>query len=130
MEMTITLSGNKKVDAVFNGFTVHTDQPVDAGGDGGAPSPFDIFLASIGTCSGFYVASFCQQRGIATDTIHITQTMEYDNKSHLIRRIMLTIHLPADFPAKYRDAVVHAANLCTVKRHLETPPEITVNLAE
>jgi putative redox protein len=130
MEITITLPGNKKVDAAFNGFTVHTDQPVVAGGDGAAPSPFDIFLASIGTCSGFYVASFCQQRGIATDTIRITQTMDYDNESHLIRRIMLTIHLHADFPVKYRDAVVHAANLCTVKRHLEAPPEISVNLAE
>jgi putative redox protein len=130
MEMTITLPGNKKVDAVFNGFTIHTDQPVGAGGDGVAPSPFDVFLASIGTCSGFFVASFCQQRGIATDKIRITQTMDYDIESHLIRRIALTIHLPADFPAKYRHAVVHAADLCTVKRHLETPPEISINLAE
>jgi putative redox protein len=130
MDITIKLVGNKKVDAEFDGHIVHTDQPMAAGGDGMAPSPFDVFLSSIGTCSGFYIASFCQQRGIATDAIRITQTADWDQNSHLIRRITLAIHLPADFPAKYRDAVVNAAKLCTVKRHLETPPEIAVALSD
>ena len=42
MEMTIRFPGGKQVDAAFDGFTVHTDQPVKAGGEGSAPTPFGL----------------------------------------------------------------------------------------
>jgi ribosomal protein S12 methylthiotransferase accessory factor len=44
----------------------------------------------------------------------------------MVERISLEIQLPADFPEKYRDSVVRAAELCTVKKHLERPPAIEV----
>ena len=71
MEMEVVLSGGMKVNAIYKGFTIETDQPEQAGGDGSAPSPFDLFLASIGTCAGFYVLSFCQKQGIPTDEIRL-----------------------------------------------------------
>ena len=64
MQMDIRFPGGKKVDAVYKGFTVKTDQPRGEGGDGSAPEPFDLFLASIGTCAGIYALSFCQARGV------------------------------------------------------------------
>ena len=126
MDMKITFAGGKKVNAEYNGFTHMTDQPVDAGGRNSAPSPFELFLASLGTCAGFYVLSFCQQRGIDAAAIELRQRMERDAQTHLIARIDIEIILPASFPEKYRAAVVQAAQLCTVKKHLENPP--TFNL--
>ena len=67
MEMEITFPGGARVDANFGGMTVKTDQPVQGGGQGSAPTPFATFLASIGTCAGIYVLGFCQQRGIPTE---------------------------------------------------------------
>jgi len=63
-QITVTFPGGKRVDASYNGFTIATDQAVDAGGDGSAPEPFDFFLSSIATCTGIYVLGFCQKRGI------------------------------------------------------------------
>ncbi len=34
--------------------------------------------------------------------------------------------LPESFPEKYRGAVIQSANLCAVKKHMETPPEFNV----
>ncbi|HMN61100.1 MAG TPA: hypothetical protein PJ988_12085 [Anaerolinea sp.] len=51
MDMIIEFPGGAKVDATFGGFTVKTDQPPMGGGDGSAPSPFETFLASIGTAT-------------------------------------------------------------------------------
>ena len=48
MEMKIRFPGNKKVTAEFDGYTVVTDQPKESGGDGSAPAPFELFLASLG----------------------------------------------------------------------------------
>ena len=126
MQMEIFFEDGKKVNADFNGHIIKTDQPIQAGGGGTAPAPFDLFLASIGTCAGIYVKSFCDQRGIPSDKIRIIQTMEYNQETRLIGSIKLEIKLPADFPEKYKDAVINSANLCTVKKHLLNAPEIKV----
>lgn len=123
MDMIITFDGKAKVNADYRGMTIRTDQPLPAG-DGTAPAPFDLFLASIGTCAGIYVKSFCDQRGIPTDEIRIVQSMAFDREKHLISKITLEIQLPAGFPEKYKSAVLNAADICAVKRHLHNPPLI------
>ena len=94
--------------------------------DGSAPPPFALFLASIGTCAGIYVLSFCKQRGLVTEGLAITQRMITDPATNLINQVILDILLPADFPPKYREAVVRAADQCAVKKHMVHPPEFTI----
>lgn len=130
MEMRISFPGNKKVDAAFKGFTVSTDQPANAGGDGAAPTPFDLFLASLGTCAGVYALGFCQTRGISTDGLEVVQHTDWDHDSHLVTHVRIEIRTPRGFPDKYRDGLIKAAGLCTVKRHLQTPPAIEVVTVE
>jgi len=126
MKMEIFFEGKKQVCARYHGHVIRTDQPVEAGGDSSAPAPFDLFLASIGTCAGIYVKSFCAQRDIPSDDIKIIQTMEFDQETRLIGRILLDIQLPKEFPEKYKEALVNTANLCAVKKHLLHPPEFDV----
>ena len=122
----ITFDGNKRVSAHFREFTVNTDQTEKGGGENTAPSPFEIFLASIGTCAGFYVASFCQSRSISTDNMSIVQTIFRNDTTHMVEKITLDILLPPDFPEKYKAAVIKSAEQCAVKKHLEHPPVFEV----
>lgn len=126
MNMEIYFGGNKKVNANWNGTIIKTDQAVQGGGDGTAPAPFDLFLASIGTCAGIYVKGFCDQRGISTDNIKIIQKMNFNPATRLIDKLDLEIQLPEDFPEKYKEAVINSANLCAVKRHMQQPPDFDV----
>ncbi len=96
---------------------------------GSAPAPFGLFLASIGTCAGIYVLSFCKQRGLPTDNIRIIQRMDMNPATHMIEHIELDIQLPPDFPEQYKDAVVRSAELCAVKKHLENPPAFDVHVS-
>jgi ribosomal protein S12 methylthiotransferase accessory factor len=120
MEMDIVLQEEGRVEARFQGQAVATAQ------DGSAPAPFDLFLASIGTCAGFYVGRFCESRGIPTDGIRIRQTALRDPATRRVTAIDIAVDLPATFPARYADAVVRAAGTCSVKKHLAVPPEIRV----
>jgi putative redox protein len=129
MEMEIRFPTGKKVEALFDDFIVTTDQPVADGGSGSAPSPFDLFLASIGTCTGYYVLSFCQKNNIPIDKIRLTASFTWNMQKHLVENVDIKIHLPADFPEKYKTAVVKAADVCTVKRHLQSPPKITISVS-
>ena len=126
MEMEITFPGGERVDAHFSGFTVHTDQPVRDGGEGSAPAPFSLFLASIGTCAGIYVLRFCRQRGIPTEDLRVIQRTHYDRDAGQVGQIDIEIQLPEDFPEKYRDSAIRVAELCAVKKHLVNPPSFQI----
>ena len=122
MEMIIDFPGGSRVDAHFAGFTVPTDQPPAAS----APTPFAVFLSSIGTCAGIYVLGFCRQRGIPAEGIRIVQRVHSNPFTHMVDRIGLEIQVPSDFPDKYRDSLIRSAELCAVKKHLENPPEFDI----
>jgi len=122
MEMIIDFPGGQRVDAHFGNFTIPTDQPPQSS----APTPFVTFLSSIGTCAGIYVLGFCQQRGVSPEGIKIVQRIMKNMETGMVDTIDLEIQLPANFPEKYKEAVIRAADLCAVKKHLEHPPRINV----
>ena len=122
--MEITFPGGVQVNAQFNGFEINSDQPEKNGGQNSAPSPFDFFLASLGTCAGFFALRFCQQRDLSTDGLRLQLTAERNAETKRLDRVEITMHLPNDFPEKYRSAIIRATDQCAVKKALLDPPEI------
>ena len=106
-------------------------RPVDRpGGEGSAPSPFDLFLASIATCAGFYVKGYCDTRALSTEGLelrHARQAQSRDANGCL--RLALDIRLPEGFPERHRDGVRRAADLCAVKKHLQHPPAFKIRVS-
>jgi putative redox protein len=121
MEMVIDFPGGSQVDAHFGPFTVKTDQPPASS----APTPFAVFLSSIGACAGIYVLGFCQQRGLPTEGLRIVQRVHTD-LTGMVGKIDLEIQTPPDFPEKYLPSLIRSAELCAVKKHLEKPPKFNV----
>ena len=117
MEMLIDFPGGLRVDAHFGSHTVPTDQPPA----NAAPMPFELFLASIGTCAGIYVLGFCRQRNLPTQGIRIIQR-NHPAGTGMIEKIDLEIQVPSSFPAQYYDALIRSAELCKVKKTLDHPP--------
>jgi ribosomal protein S12 methylthiotransferase accessory factor len=126
MEMIISFPGGARVDASFEDFTVATDQPPMGGGEGSAPTPFAVFLSSIGTCAGIYVLGFCKQRGLPTDEIRIIERIHKNPTDGMVGTIDLEIQVPESFPEKYYESLIRSANFCAVKKHLEHPPSFNV----
>lgn len=126
MEMVIDFPGGARVDAHFGPYTVKTDQPPMGGGEGSAPTPFAVFLASIGACAGIYVVGFCRQRGLSTDGMRIIQRMRSNPLTGMVEEIEMDIQVPSSFPQKYYDALVRSAEQCAVKKHMEKPPRFNI----
>lgn len=127
--MEITFPGGVAVQASYKDFTVLSDQPLAAGGQNAAPSPFDLFLVALGNCAGYFALRFCQQRELSTEGLKLTLETERDAERHRLSRVRIVIHLPQDFPEKYRSAILRATDQCTVKRTLLDPPEFDVTTA-
>lgn len=124
----VTFPGGKRVTANFLDHQVHTDQPTKAGGGGTAPSPFELFFASLATCAGYYVLEFCNSRQIPLDGVRLSQTFDRDVASKRVTAVHLAIALPPGFPEKYKQAVAQAAQGCAVKKLVENPPTMDVQV--
>jgi len=123
----VRFPGGKRVVAEHEGRTIETDQSRAAGGEGSAPTPFDLFLASLATCTGYYVLAFCQKREIPTDEITLSLDVTRNEEARRLDRIDIRVHLPSGFPEKYVDACINAASQCAVKKHLADPPDVVVS---
>ena len=126
MELIIDFPGGARVDAHYGLHTIQTDQPLAGGGRGESPTPFALFLASMGTCAGIYVLGFCQQRNLPTEGIRIVQRAHRDMRTGMIGQVDLEIQIPPSFPEKYRPSLIRSAQLCAVKKHLENPPDFEI----
>ena len=126
MPMDITFPGGVAVEAHVDGFTVRSDQPKENGGEGSAPSPFDLYLASMGTCAGFFALRFCHQRDLETKGMKLSMDMERDPETRLPSKVAMRITLPDGFPEKYKRAIIRATDQCAVKRSILDPPEFEV----
>ncbi len=127
MKMDIFFAGQKKVNACYEGFTISTDQPIEDGGENSAPSPFDFFISSIGTCAGYYVLSFCERREIPLKDIKLSLAANYNDAAHRLESVELQLHLPSSFPAKYKKALLRTVEQCSVKKAIFDPPEFSIS---
>ena len=128
--LNVQFPGGLRVDANLRGHTIKTDQPVSSNGEDSAPSPFELFLGSIATCAGIYALSFCRNKDISTEGMSISMNLERDMKTGLVGRINMDLKLPEGFPKKYEKAIVNSMELCTVKKHLDNPPEFEITVTE
>jgi len=129
MTFDITLKGGVAIDAAVRDFTVSTDQPFEGGGMNAAPNPFELFLASIGTCSAYFALRFCNERGIDTEGLRLTLDAAKGSGKRKLDKIAIRLHLPPHFPEKYRGAIVKAAEQCAVKQVILDPPEFETTVA-
>jgi putative redox protein len=127
-EIIVTLPAGRRVDAQLSGHVVRTDQPRDKGGEDTAPSPFDLFLAAIGTCAGIFVQGFCAKRDLPTEGIRIIERPRYAEDDTLVG-VDLDIQVPASFPEKYLEALVRVAEKCSVKKAIQAQPKFSVRAA-
>ncbi len=126
MSMIITFPGGLKINAIYKGFTIETDQPKSEDGEGTAPEPFDLFLASIGTCAGAYIIRFLKTRNISPDGLQMRLDFIRDSSKKRVEKIIFKITPPKGFTEKYLPAIKTAINACSVKKHIENPPVFEV----
>ena len=126
--IVVRLAGGRRVDAQVRGHTVHTDQPVELGGEDTAASPFELFLVSLGACAGVFVEAFCANRSISTEGIEIIERASFGDDG-VLAAVGLELRLPAHFPDRYRGAILKVVEQCTVKRAIAASPVIRVVVA-
>ncbi len=126
--LKIEFAGGKAVNALLDGHRIRTDQPVASGGGASAPTPMDLFLAAIGTCAGLSAVAYCESRDIPTESLGLEVLCTRSATEPRFEKVELKLSVPADFSEKHRIGIERAMNLCSVKRHILSPPEFALRI--
>lgn len=124
----VSFPGGKRIDAHIDDMHIRTDQSIRQGGNGSAPEPFQLFLASIATCAGIYAWQFCQTRHLSTEGLDLKMTCDFDPARKRYREMTLVLTLPNGFPEQHKESILRAIDLCAVKKHIMDPPVFTIEV--
>lgn len=127
-EIVMSFPGGRKVLAKVGKHEILTDQPVKSGGDDAGPSPYDLFIASIGACAGFYALAFFQKRELATDGLRVVARPRSEEGT--LADVEIEVTLPDDFPEKYRTPLLRSIEACSVKKAIQAQPTIRVEFTD
>ena len=111
------------------GHHLTVDQPVEAGGTDKAPTPTELFAASLAACVAFYAGRYLDRHGYDRTglRVHADFDMAHDRPAR-VAAIRISVHPPAGFPADRIPALTAVAGHCTVHNTLEHPPEVTITI--
>ncbi|MFE1292786.1 OsmC family protein [Streptomyces sp. NPDC058751] len=113
----------------IRGHQLRVDQPVDTGGTDTAPTPVELFAASLATCVAFYAGRYLQRHGLPRAGLRVRTefTMATDRPAR-VESMRLVIVPPPALPARRHAAMLAVASHCTVHNSLHEPPVIGIEL--
>ncbi len=108
--------------------TVLVDQPTDAGGTDLAPTPTELFIASLASCVAFYARRYLARHDLPTTGLVVTATYTMANRPARVGEIKVAVAVPEGVPDERRAPLLAMASHCTVHNSLEQSPQVTIEL--
>lgn len=131
MEKTVRVDhkGGDLFEIAVRQHVLHVDQPTEDGGSDSAPTPTEMFVASLASCVAFYVRRFLFRHDLPTDGLSVTTQFSMGERPARVGEIRVSIQLPEGIPEDRRAALLAVASHCTIHNTLQQPPDVTVDLA-
>lgn len=127
--MDVRFVSGEAYEVAVRGHRVLVDQPVDAGGEDSAPTPTELFVASLATCVAFYAGRYLTRHELSRDGLAVSVGFDMAaDKPARVAVVRLTVRVPADLPPERRPALQAVVSHCTVHNSLTTPPDVTIDL--
>ena len=104
------------------------DEPVDYGGLGSGPGPFDLLCAALGACTLMTMKLYAKRKGWTLDHLNVRvshQKGDADQRDRFDRIIEL-----GNATDEQRDGLLKIAQRCPVDLLLERGADVTITIAE
>ena len=127
--MDVRFVAGEAYEVMVRGHRVVVDQPADAGGQDSAPTPTELFVASLATCVAFYAGRFLTRHGYSRDGLAVSAGYEMaSDRPARVSNVRLMVRVPAGLPPERWAALRAVASHCTVHNSLASPLSVTIDL--
>lgn len=108
---------------------VHVDQPIEDGGSDAAPTPTELFVASLASCVAHYARRFLVRHDLPTEGLSVAATFTMAERPARVGEVTVSVTVPEGVPEARRAALLAVVSHCTVHNSLQQPPEVSIGLA-
>jgi putative redox protein len=127
--MDVRFVAGEAYEVTVRGHRLVVDQPADAGGQDSAPTPTELFVASLATCVAFYAGRYLTRHGYSREGLaaSVGYGMATDRPAR-VSGVRLTVRVPDGLPPERWAALRAVVSHCTVHNSLAVPPSVTIDL--
>ncbi len=124
-------------EVVAGSHRIASDEPREAGGSDTGPSPYDLLLAALGSCTSMTVAMYARRKGwplrevtvrLRHSRIHADDCADCETKEGMLDRIERDIELTGTLTEDQRGKLLEISNRCPVHRTLTSEIDIKTRL--
>ena len=130
MEVLIEHLGSVQFEIQARQHKITSDQPPENGGFDEGMTPPELFLASLGSCAGFYAAQYLKKRGLATEGTRVRVTADKVPGPARLDNLRIEVELPLEVEDANRKGVEDAVHHCLIHNTLLQPPSITIDVQQ
>lgn len=104
------------------------DVPPAMNGKGRGPTPPEVFIASLGSCVGAFVANYCEPKGVSTQDMTVDVTFEKASNPTRLTDLQIQVNLPQAECNGREKAILRVAEHCPVHETIGTLDGIAISI--
>ena len=130
MEVLVEHLGDVQFQINARQHQIASDQPAENGGFDEGMTPPELFLASLGTCAGFYAVQYLKKHNLSREGTLFRVSAEKAKDPARLDNFRIEVEMPGDLGDAHRVGLERAVQHCLIHNTLLHPPKITIDIKQ
>lgn len=119
-KITTYYKGDMLFESEIAGHKILIDVPYEMGGEDRGPTPPQLFIASLGSCIGAFVAHYCELKDIDARELSVDISFDKAENPTRLTNLQVEVNLPHGDCENREKAMLRVAEHCPVHETINT----------
>ncbi len=127
-KITTYYKGDMLFESKLGNHNILIDVPTSMGGSDRAPTPPELFVASLGSCVGAFVVQYCNKAAIDARDMTVDVSFDKVDEPTRLTNVKVTVKMPHGACGRRKEALRRVAEHCPVHETINTMEDVEFEL--